>query len=260
MRFTGKAVVITGGNSGIGLATAQLLRAEGARVAITGRNEDTLAEARRLLGSDTLSSRLDVTDEGATSKVFAELAHQLGALDGVFVNAGIAGATPIGRTSREAFDTIVRTNFDAAFFTAQAALPHLRDGASLVFNGSVHAVIGSPGFSAYAGSKAAVRAMVRNLASELAPRRIRVNQVTPGGTRTPIWSDLAPTPDAQNAIYARIASITPLGRMGEPDDIAKAVLFLLSDDSAHVTATELVVDGGAIHAPGGAPLFRASAS
>jgi NAD(P)-dependent dehydrogenase (short-subunit alcohol dehydrogenase family) len=257
MRLANKTVVITGGNSGIGLAAAKLFVAEGAQVAITGRNEETLREAAEALGHGVIAVRADVTDHAAMERAFARIAERLGKIDAVFVNAGVGGHTPLGATAPEAFGEVVRTNFDGAFFTAQAALPYLNDGASLVFNGSVLAVLGMQGWSAYAGAKAAVRAMVRVLASELAPRRIRVNQVTPGATKTPIWNPLAPTAEAQGALDARISATTPLGRMAEADEIARAALFLVSDDAAHVTAAELVVDGGATGAPAGAPAFRA---
>jgi NAD(P)-dependent dehydrogenase (short-subunit alcohol dehydrogenase family) len=257
MRLANKCVVITGGNSGIGLATAKLFVAEGANVAITGRNEATLREAAQALGPRVLAVRADVTDYGATQRAFAQIAERLGSLDGAFISAGVGGQTPLGKTGVEAFEQIVRTNFTGAFFTAQAALPHLKDGASIVFNGSVIATLGWPGYSAYGGSKGAVRAMVRCLASELAPRGIRVNQVTPGGTKTPIWSVAAPTAEAFAALDARIAAATPLGRMADAEDIARAVLYLISDDAADVTATEIVVDGGAINAPAGAPVYRA---
>lgn len=246
MRLTGKTVVITGGSSGIGLATAKALAANGAKVGITGRDEKKLREAAAAVGHGAVALVADTTDLEATRAAFAQFAAKLGPIDGVFVNAGIAGLTSLKDAGVAQFEDIVRTNFTGAFFTAQVALPHLRDGASLVFNGSVHAVMGAPGYAAYAGSKAAVRAMVRNLASELAPRGIRVNQVTPGGTRTPIWQGRA-------EIDTVISAVTPLGRMGEPDDVANAALFLLSDESRHITATELVVDGGAINAPSGAP-------
>lgn len=255
MRLENKTVVVTGGNSGIGFAAAKLFVAEGAKVVITGRNEETLARASDALGG-ALAVRADVTDYARTERAFAEIAERVGKLDGVFINAGIGGVTPVGATKAEVFDEVVRTNFGGAFFTAQAALPHLRDGASLVFNGSVLATLGMPGWSAYGGAKGAVRAMVRVLASELAPRKIRVNQVTPGGTKTPIWAPIGPL----DALDARISATTPLGRMGEADEVARAVLFLLSDDSLHVTATELVVDGGATGAPAGAPAFRVQGS
>ncbi len=249
MRLSGKAVVITGGSSGIGLAAAKLLAAAGAKVGITGRDEKKLAEAAKDIGKGTVALVADTTDYEGTRKAFAEFAAKLGPIDGVFINAGIAGVTPLKDSPVALFEDIVRTNFTGAFFTAQAALPHLRDGASLVFNGSVHTVMGAPGYSAYAGSKGAVRAMVRNLASELAPRGIRVNQVTPGATRTPIWG-------GRQEIEGIIAAVTPLGRMADADEVANAALFLIADESKHITATEIVIDGGAINAPSGAPAFR----
>ena len=256
MRLMNKVLVITGGNSGIGLAAAKLFVAEGAKVAITGRNESTLRQAAEALGEGTLALRADITDYAASQRAFARIAERFGNLDGVFVNAGVGGITPLGSTTQEQFEELVRTNFSGSFFTTQAALPYLKDGSSLVYNGSVLATLGMPGWSAYGGAKGAVRSMVRVLASELAPRRIRVNQVTPGGTRTPIWQPLAPTAQAHDALEARISAATPLARMGEPEDVARAVLFLLSDDSSHVTGTELVVDGGATQAPAGAPVYR----
>jgi NAD(P)-dependent dehydrogenase (short-subunit alcohol dehydrogenase family) len=174
----------------------------------------------------------------------------------VFANAGIGGTTPVGQTSLAAFEEIIRTNLTAVFFTVQAAAAHLNEGASIILIGSVHAVMGVPGSSAYAASKAGVRAMTRNLASEFAPRGIRVNQVTPGGTRTPIWSPSAPTNDAMVALEQRIVRTIPLGRLGEADEVAKAVLYLASDDASKVTGAEIVVDGGATGAPQGAPVYR----
>jgi NAD(P)-dependent dehydrogenase (short-subunit alcohol dehydrogenase family) len=168
----------------------------------------------------------------------------------------VPGATPLGQTSLAAFETIVRTNLTAVFFTVQAALPYLRDGASIILNGSVHAVMGVPGMSAYSATKAGVRAMTRNLASELAPRGIRVNQVTPGAARTPIWANRAPTEEAMAALEATMSRGIPLGRFAAAEDIANAALYLASDDAVNVTATEIVVDGGTTGAPRGAPIYR----
>lgn len=257
MRLAKKAAFITGGNSGIGLATARLFRAEGARVAIVGRNKATLDAAAEILGDDVLAIQADVTDVAAIEHAVTTAAARFGKLDIVFANAGIGDVSPLGKTSLAAFEQVIRTNLTAVFFTVQATLPHLRDGASIILNGSVHAVLGLPGWSAYAAAKGGVRAMTRNLASELAPRGIRVNQVTPGGTKTPIWSPLAPTHDAMTALESRIGRSTPLGRMSEADEIAKAVLYLASDDAANVTASEIVVDGGATGAPSGAPIYSA---
>src|SRR5256885_2168300 len=195
-----KTALITGGNSGIGLATARLFLAEGARVAIVGRNKKTLDAAAEMLGADVLAIQADVTDVESTERAVATTAERFGKLDVVFANAGVTELSPLGRTSLEAFEQIIRTNLTAVFFTVQAALPHLHDRASIILNGSVLAVMGMPGWSAYAAAKGGVRTMTRHLASELAPRGIRVNQVTPGGTRTPIWSRLAPTDDAMAAL------------------------------------------------------------
>ncbi|KAF5883453.1 SDR family oxidoreductase [Rhizobium sp. PEPV16] len=258
MRLRNKVALITGGNSGIGLATARVFIDEGAKVVITGRNPETLAAAEKALGGGVLALKVDVTDAAATEKAFAEAAGKVGKFDIVFANAGIGGATPLGETSPEQFNQIISTNLTAVFFTVQSALPHLNDGASVILNGSVHAVLGAPGWSAYAATKAAVRAMTRNMASELAPRGIRVNQVTPGGTKTPIWSPMAQTEDAMAALEARIGGMSPLGRMSEADEIAKAALYLASDDSANVTGIEITVDGGMTSAPSGAKIFRAA--
>ena len=256
MRLKNKVALVTGGNSGIGLATARLFLAEGAKVVITGRNPQTLAAAAEELGGNVLALQADATDIPAMEKAFAEAAEKLGKFDIVFANAGIGGETALGKTTLEQFESIVRINFTGVFFTVQAALPYLNDGGSVILNGSVHAVLGIPGYSAYAGTKGAVRAMTRNLASELAPRGIRVNQVTPGATKTPIWNSRAATPEAMDALETRFGGLSPLGRMSEADEIAKAALYFASDDSANVTAIEITVDGGAVNAPSGAKIFR----
>jgi NAD(P)-dependent dehydrogenase (short-subunit alcohol dehydrogenase family) len=258
MRLEGKTALITGGNSGIGLATARLFLKEGARVAITGRNQKTLDAAVAEMGSGLLAIQADVTDVEATERAVTETVEKFGKLDIVFANAGIPGATPVGETSLASFDEIIRTNLTAVFFTVQATAAHLNPGASIILNGSVHAVMGIPGYSAYAATKAGVRAMTRNLAAEFAPRGIRVNQVTPGGTKTPIWLDQAPTQDAMAVLEQRISGMTTLGRMGEAEEIAQAALYLASDEASYVTGTEIVVDGGATGAPVGAAIFRAA--
>lgn len=256
MRLKGKTALITGGNSGIGLATAKLFVAEGARVAITGRNKQTLEAATKELGANGLAITADANDVAATERAFAQTAEKLGKLDIVFANAGIPGNTPVGATTLETFESIIRTNLTSVFFTVQAALPHLNDNASIILNGSVISVLGNPGYSAYAATKAGVRAMARVMASELSPRGIRVNVVAPGAARTPIWNGAAPTAEAFAALEKRIAGVTPLGRIAEPDHIAKTVLFLASDDAAHVQGQEIFVDGGSTASPAGAPVFR----
>jgi NAD(P)-dependent dehydrogenase (short-subunit alcohol dehydrogenase family) len=256
MRLANKTAFITGGNSGIGLATARLFVAEGAKVAITGRNKETLEAAAKELGPNAFAIVADATDIKATESAVAKAVEKFGKLDIVFANAGIAGGTPVGSATLETFEKVLRTNVTAVFFTVQAAVPHLNDGASIILNGSVISVLGNPGYSAYAASKAGVRAMARVMASELSPRNIRVNVVSPGAVRTPIWGPALATPDAEKAFEKRMGLSTPLGRIGEPDHISKTVLFLASDDSAHVQGQELFVDGGSTASPAGAPIYR----
>jgi NAD(P)-dependent dehydrogenase (short-subunit alcohol dehydrogenase family) len=162
----------------------------------------------------------------------------------------------LGKTTLAHFDQIIRTNLTAVFFTVQAALPYLSDNGSVILNGSVHAVLGMPDSAGYAATKAGVRAMTRNFATDLAPRGIRVNQVTPGGTRTPIWENRAPTAADRAALEARISRAIPFGRFGEADELAQSALFLASDESRYITGSEIVVDGGATGAPAGAPIYR----
>jgi NAD(P)-dependent dehydrogenase (short-subunit alcohol dehydrogenase family) len=256
MRLANKTALITGGNSGIGFATAKLFVAEGARVAITGRDQAKLEAAAKELGPNALAIVADATDIAATEKAVAKAVEKFGKLDIVFANAGISAGTPVGGTSLEVFESVLKTNVTAVFFTVQAAVPHLNDGGSIILNGSVISVQGSPGYAAYAASKAGVRAMARVMASELSPRNIRVNVVSPGGTTTPIWSRLAPNPEAVAALENRISRGIPLGRFGKVEEVAKTVLFLASDDASNIQGQEIFVDGGAVASPSGAPIYR----
>jgi NAD(P)-dependent dehydrogenase (short-subunit alcohol dehydrogenase family) len=256
VRLANKTALITGGNSGIGLVTARLFVAEGARVVITGRNQATLEAVAKELGTNALAIVADATDIAATENAVAKAVEKFGKLDIVFANAGISASTPVGGTALATFESVLKTNITAVFFTVQAAAPHLRDGASIILNGSVISVLGNPGYAAYAASKAGVRAMARVMASELSPRGIRVNVVSPGGTTTPIWNRTAPTPEAIAALEARISKTIPLGRFGKPEEVAKAVLFLASDDASNVQGAEIFVDGGATASPAGAPIYR----
>jgi NAD(P)-dependent dehydrogenase (short-subunit alcohol dehydrogenase family) len=256
MRLANKTAFITGGNSGIGLATARLFVAEGARVAITGRNKATLDAAANELGPNAFAIVADATDVAATENAVARAVEKFGKLDIVFANAGIAGNTPVGGTTLAAFEAVLRTNITSVFFTVQAAAPHLNDGGSVILNGSVISVLGNPGYSAYAASKAGVRAMARVMASELSPRNIRVNVVAPGAIRTPIWNGAAPSAEAFAELEKRLSLTTPLGRIGEADHIARTVLFLASDDAAHIQGAEIFVDGGVTASPAGAPIYR----
>jgi NAD(P)-dependent dehydrogenase (short-subunit alcohol dehydrogenase family) len=256
MRLEGKVALITGGNSGIGLATAKLFLAEGAKVCITGRNQKRLDAAALELGPEALVLKADVTDLSAMERSIAATVKRFGNLDIVFANAGTGSFTPVGSTSFQCFDEILRVNVTSTFFIVQACLPYLNQGASVVFNSSVQNVNGRPGLSAYAASKAAVRTMARVLASELSPRGIRVNVVSPGAVDTPIWEAAVPRGEEKGAFYKKVERGIPLGRMGDPMEVASAVLFLASDESSYMQASELVVDGGATGAPLGAPIYR----
>lgn len=254
-KLDGKFALITGGNSGIGLAAAQLFVDEGAKVAISGRNEDTLRRAAESLGSAAFAIRADVTDAADRERMFSEVKQRFGALDVLFANAGLSAATPLGHTEVAAFEKQVQLNFISVFFTVQGALPLLRDGAAIVLISSLTSKLGMPGTSAYAGSKAAVRTMAKAMAAELSPRGIRVNVVTPGYTRTPLW-ERTRTQQQIAAVNERLPMIVPLERWAEPEEVARAVLFLASSDSSYIQGEEIVIDGGTSNLPGGTRAFR----
>lgn len=259
MKLTGKKALITGGNSGIGLATARLFIAEGAQVAITGRDQQTLDEAIAELGPNARGYRADITVAKDRERLFAALAEDFGKLDIVFANAGISGWTPSGSTNEAVFENVIHTNLNGAFFTVNSAAPLLNDNASIIFNGSVHNYLGQPGQAAYAATKGGLVSMARAIAGDLAPRNIRVNVVAPGATKTPIWKrgPRASIPADESAKLEKfLASTVPLGRWGEPEELAKAVLFLASEDSSYVNAIELMVDGGLTGASFAAPILR----
>ena len=259
MKLAGKKALITGGNSGIGLATARLFVAEGAQVAITGRDQKTLDEAIAELGSNARGYRVDVTIAEDRKRLFEALAKDFGKLDIVFANAGMSGRTPTGSTDEAVFENVIRTNLIGAYFTVNSAAPLLNDNGSIIFNGSVHNYLGQPGVTAYAATKGGVVSMARSIAADLAPRKIRVNVVAPGAIKTPIWKRgprANATPEESAKVSDFFSSTIPLGRWGEPEDVAKAVLFLASDDSSYVNAVELMVDGGMTGAPFGAPILR----
>ncbi|RXZ78905.1 glucose 1-dehydrogenase [Paenibacillaceae bacterium] len=253
-KLNGKVALITGGSSGIGLAAAKLFVAEGAKVVITGRNPVTLNETVKELGDQVVAVQADAADPASGEKAVAAAVEKFGGLDIVFANAGISAQTPTGGTELAAFEEVLNINVTGVFFTVQAALPHLKAGASIILNGSVLAKAGSPGYAAYAASKGAVSSMARVLASELSPRGIRVNTVVPGATKTPIWGQT--TPEGLAQLEAVLARAIPLNRLGEPEEIAKAALFLASDDSSFIQGTEISVDGGAGASPLGAPIYR----
>lgn len=262
MRLRGKVALITGGNSGIGFATAKLFMAEGAKVAITGRNQKTLDAAAQELGPEAFVMKADVTDLAAMEKSIASTVKRFGNLDVVFANAGIAAFTPLGSTSFDQFDQIMRVNVTSTFFLVQACLPYLNKGASVILNSSVQNANGRPKLSAYAASKAAVRTMARVMASELSPQGIRINVVTPGAVDTPAWdaalsnNEETALAKEKGALFKVLERAIPLGRVGDPTEVANAVLFLASNESSFIQASEIVVDGGSIGAPMGAPVYR----
>jgi len=256
MRLVNKTALSTGGNSGIGLATAHAFIAQGARVAITGRDQATLDAAAASLGPNAIAVRADIMDAAVNEAAIRSAAETCGHLDIVVANAGVAGNTPVGGTTAEQFERIMAINVTGVFLTVQAAAPYLRKGASVILIGSVHAVLGMPGYSAYAASKAAVRAMGRVLASEMSPAGVRVNVVVPGATRTPIWSRNDRGPDALATMEPRMVRAVPSGRISEVEEIANTILFLASDDATNINAAEIVVDGGLIGSPAGAPIYR----
>lgn len=256
MRFTDKTVLITGGNSGIGFVTARLMLAEGARVAITGRDRAKLESAAAELGAGVLAIEADLDDPAAFDALAARLKAEFGHLDAVFANAGISGPTPLGATTADAFNAIVRTNLTGVFLTVQAVLPLMKQGGAIVLNGSVMRELGSPGSAAYAATKGGVSSMAKVFAAELVGRGIRVNTVIPGATRTPIWTRGARAGGSLDATEAAVSPAIPMARFAEAEEVAAAVLFLASDASSGMTAAEIVVDGGAIGAPWGAPALR----
>jgi NAD(P)-dependent dehydrogenase (short-subunit alcohol dehydrogenase family) len=236
-KLQGKVAVITGGTTGIGLATAKLFVKEGAYVFITGRRQKELDEAVQAIGNNVTGVQGDVAKLTDLDRLY-EAVKARGKLDIVFANAGVAEFALLGTITEEHFDRLFNVNVKGTLFTVQKALPLMKDGGSIILNGSVASVKGTPAFGVYGATKAALRSLVRTWTSDLKDRHIRSNVVSPGPTDTPIV-------DGQPAdAIARIVSTIPMGRIGEPDEIAKAVLFLASDDSTFVTGIELFVDGG----------------
>jgi len=241
-KLEGKVALVTGGNSGIGLATAERFVAEGAYVFITGRRQAELDAAVEQIGSHVEGLQGDVSRLADLDRLFAEIAARRGHLDVLFANAGIAEAAPLGAITEDLFDRTFDINVKGTLFTVQKALPLLRDGASVILTASVVASKGLPGVSVYSATKAALRSFARTWTTDLKARKIRVNVVSPGPIDTPGLRGLRGVDGAQ--LDAAYALSVPLGHVGHPDDIAKAVVFLASDDSSFVTGAELFVDGG----------------
>ena len=237
-KLKGKVAVITGGTEGIGFATAKLFVNEGAFAFITGRRQKELDEAVKAIGANVAGVQGDVARLPDLDRLYDTVGRVKGRIDIVFANAGVAEFVPFGAVTEEHFDKLFNINVRGTFFTVQKALPLLNNGGSIILNGSVASVKGTAGIGVYAASKAAIRSFVRTWTTDLKDRRIRSNVVSPGPINTPLAS-------RQSAeVIGRIVSTIPMGRMGEPEEVAKAALFLASDDSSFVTGIELFVDGG----------------
>ena len=244
MTMQNKIAVVTGGNSGIGLATAKEFKAQGARVIIMGRNSSAVAQAASDIGGDTLGLTADVSRLTDLDRAFQAIKEKFGRVDVLFVNAGIAKFMPFSDVTEEFFMEQTATNVKGAYFTAQRALPMLSEGASVIFNASTVAHFGMPGSSVYSMTKAALLNLVKTLAVELAGKKIRVNAVSPGPIETPIFGKLGMPKEALDQVAAGLVAQVPLGRFGKDTEIAQAVAFLASDRAQFITGSELLVDGG----------------
>lgn len=242
--LNGKTALITGGSSGIGLATAIRMHEQGARVAITGTDAHKLRAAQRKIGGETLAIQADVRSVGELQAMANQVQNAFDQLDILFANAGIAYGTPIGSTSEEQFDRLMDVNVKGVFFTVQSVLPIMRDGGSIILNTSWLGHVGTAGRGALSASKAAVRSFTRVLAAELVSRQIRVNAVSPGPTETPIHKFPGQSREQFLAYAEKVSAKIPMGRMGRPEEVAAAVAFLASDDSRFMLGAELSVDGG----------------
>jgi NAD(P)-dependent dehydrogenase (short-subunit alcohol dehydrogenase family) len=243
-RLEGKVAVVTGGNSGIGLATAKRLQEEGARVAISGRSKKTLDEAVKAIGNGVVAVQSDVAKLTDVDKLFGEVSQKLGKIDVLFVNAGVAKFAPLAETSEGGYDEVFDINIKGAYFTIQKALPFLNDGASIILNTSVVDSKGFAGASAYSATKAALRSLARTAAAELVGRGIRVNAVAPGPIVTPIIERTGLPKEAIDQFAKETVAKVPMKRFGQPEEVAGVVAFLASQDASYITGVEINVDGG----------------
>ena len=243
-KLEGKIALVTGGNSGIGLATAQRFVKEGAYVYITGRRQPELDQAVKTIGANVTAVRGDASNLADLDKLYAQIKQEKGRLDVVFANAGVGTLAPLGSITEEQYDYTFNVNVKGLLFTVQKALPLIPNGGSIILNASIVSMKGMAAFSVYSATKAAVRSFARGWTSDLKDRKIRVNVVSPGPTKTPGVDGIAQTEEQRQGLYAQLTSMVPLGRIGDPDEIAKAVVFLASDDASFVAGIELFVDGG----------------
>jgi len=243
-KLEGKIAVITGGNSGIGLATAQRFAAEGARVFITGRRQAELDRAVKDIGPAAMGVQSDVSNLADLDRLYETVKREAGRVDVLFANAGSGDQAALGSITEASFDNTFDTNVKGVLFTVQKALPLFPDGGSIILNASVGSSKAMEAFSVYCATKAAVRSFARTWTVELKSRRIRVNAVSPGPIETPVFGKLGLTEAQEKEFRAGVLTAVPMGRMGSPDEIAKAVLFLASDDSSYISGIELFVDGG----------------
>jgi NAD(P)-dependent dehydrogenase (short-subunit alcohol dehydrogenase family) len=245
-KLSGKIALVTGGSSGLGRATAKRFIAEGAYVFISGRRQAELDAAVKELGPNVTAIRGDISSLTDLDYLFAVIKEQKGRLDILFANAGLGEFAPLGQITEEHFDKTFGVNVKGTLFTVQKALPLMPDGAAIIVNGSIASIKGVPAFGVYAATKAALRSFARTWSVDLKDRKIRVNVVSPGTVITPGYKNELGLSDEQiEEFKAQAAAVAPLGRAGTPDEIAKVVVFLASEDSSYITGTELFVDGGA---------------
>jgi NAD(P)-dependent dehydrogenase (short-subunit alcohol dehydrogenase family) len=243
-KLEGKIALVTGGSSGIGLATAQQFVKEGAHVYITGRRQSELDKAVKAIGKRVTAVRADASKLADLDRLFAQIKEEKGRLDVVFANAGGGSLAPLGSITEEHYDQTFNTNVKGLLFTVQKALPLIPDGGSIILNASIVSIKGMPAFSVYSATKAAVRSFARGWTNDLKDRKIRVNVISPGPIDTPILDGLGDSEEQRKGIKDHLTSLIPLGRMGRPEEIGKAALFLASEDSSFIAGVELFVDGG----------------
>ena len=243
-RLTGKVAVVTGGNSGIGLATAKRFREEGAKVVISGRDQRTLDEAIKTIGGEVVAVRADVAKLSDLDKLYRTVSEKFGRIDVLFANAGIAKFAPLAESTEALYDETFDINVKGVYFTIQKALPLLNDGASIIINSSVASESGVADTSIYSATKAAIRSFARTLTAELVGRGIRINVVSPGPIRTPIFGRNGLSQDQIDDVARMLVSKVPMNRFGQPEEVADTVLFLASQEASYITGVDINVDGG----------------